>query len=103
MNRHSYLYILTNYNKTVLYTGISSNISHRLRQHVNGELEGFSKKYRCKYLIYYEKYECINDAIFREKQLKKWNRKMKEVLINKTNPDWKSLNDSVFRLKEEYL
>jgi len=103
MIRFSFIYILTNYNKTVLYTGVSSNIPQRLKQHINGEYEGFSKKYNCKYLIYYEKYESINDAISREKQLKKWNRKKKKVLINKFNPDWKSFNERIFKLDEEFL
>ncbi|MGM0565909.1 MAG: GIY-YIG nuclease family protein [Bacteroidota bacterium] len=103
MSRYSYFYLLTNFNKTVLYAGVTSKFSQRLKQHVNGEFEGFSKKYQCKYLVYYEKYENINDAIFREKQVKKWSRKKKEALINKSNPDWKSLNDSVFRIDEEYL
>ena len=103
MSRYSYFYLLTNFNKTVLYAGVTSKFSQRLKQHVNGEFEGFSKKYQCKYLVYYEKYENINDAIFREKQVKKWNRKKKETLINKSNPDWKSLNESVFKIDEEYL
>ncbi len=103
MNRYSFVYILTNYKKTVLYTGVTRAFSQRLGQHINGEIEGFSKKYRCKYLIYYEKYENISEAIAREKQLKKWNRKKKETLINKVNSKWESLNERIFRVDEEYL
>ena len=103
MRHYSYIYILTNFNKTVLYAGITSRFSQRLKQHINGDYDGFSKKYNCKYLVYYEKYENISDAIAREKQIKKWNRKKKEALIAKLNPEWKSLNERVFRLDEEYL
>jgi len=103
MNHYSFIYILTNYSKTVLYTGVTKPISQRLQQHINGEIDGFSKKYRCKYLVYYEKYEDINQAIAREKQIKKWNRRKKESLVNSINPDWKALNESVFKIDEEYL
>lgn len=101
--RSSFVYIITNYRKTVLYTGVTSNISQRIRQHLNGEIEGFSKKYQCRYLVHYEKFHNINDAISREKQLKRWNRKKKEMLINKRNPQWQSLNDRIFKIDEEFL
>ncbi len=103
MVHYSFVYIVTNYKKTVLYTGVTKNFPQRLYQHFNSEIEGFSKKYRCKYLIYYEKYDDISTAISREKQMKKWNRKKKEALINKNNPQWQSLNEQVFKIDEEYL
>lgn len=98
-----YTYITTNYTKTVLYVGMSGNLSQRILQHFNGKIDGFSKKYHCKYLVYYEKYHTPSEAIFREKQIKKYSRKKKEDLIAKLNPEWKFLNESVMISKEEYL
>ncbi len=63
------IYILTNKNKTVLYTGVTSNLEQRMYQHKNSSYEGFSKKYNCEYLIYYEVYEDMENAIIREKQI----------------------------------
>ena len=66
-------------------------------------LKGLVKNTNANTWFITKSYENINGAIFREKQVKKWNRKKKEALINKSNPDWKSLNESVFRIDEEYL
>ncbi|NPD47973.1 GIY-YIG nuclease family protein [Lentimicrobium sp. L6] len=98
-----FVYIITNLNKTVLYIGMSSDIKRRITEHSKGLIEGFSKKYHCKYLGHYEKYETPSEAISREKQIKKWNRKKKEALINENNPDWNFLNDMIFRVDDEYL
>jgi putative endonuclease len=92
-----YVYILTNKNKTVLYIGVTNNLKERLYYHSNPEAhsKSFSHKYKCYYLIYFEHFYEIEEAIKREKQLKKWNRLKKEWLINRTNPDWKFLNDTI--------
>ena len=82
---------------------MSTDIKRRIAEHSKGLIEGFSKKYHCKYLVHYEKYETPSEAISREKQIKKWNRKKKEDLINKNNPEWKFLNDMIFRVDDEYL
>lgn len=74
-----------------LYIGVTSNLPKRDYEHKNEQLEGFSKKYGCKILVYYEVHETIADAILREKQLKKWNRAWKLRLINETNHSWKDL------------
>ena len=96
---HNYfIYILTNANKTVLYTGVTNNIGRRLLEHnsnpANGKIS-FTVKYNCFYLIYFEHFSNINHAIEREKQIKGWSRKKKEDLINSLNPEWKFLNDEV--------
>ncbi len=101
--RFYYTYIVANHTRSVLYIGMTGNIQQRIQQHFNGEIEGFSKKYNCKYLVYYEKFTTPLEAISREKQIKKWNRKKKEDLINKTNPQWKSINKTVFLIDEQYL
>ena len=93
-----YVYILTNKLKTILYIGVTNNLKERLYYHSNPEAhsKSFSHKYRCKYLIYFEHiFFEIEDAIKREKQLKKWNRTKKEWLINLKNPDWTFLNDTI--------
>jgi putative endonuclease len=97
MNHQYFVYILANWNKNVLYFGVTNNLSRRLHEHFSGTISGFTQKYNCKYLVYYELFEYINDAISREKELKKWRRDKKDQLINQFNPEWKSLNDRFIR------
>ncbi|KAF0239152.1 MAG: putative endonuclease containing a URI [Prolixibacteraceae bacterium] len=97
MRDHNYfVYILTNKNKTVLYIGVTNDLQRRTYEHENGLLPGFTKKYNCHFLIYYEHFQNIDDAIAREKELKKWRREKKENLINEFNADWKFLNKVVY-------
>ncbi|OFY50245.1 MAG: endonuclease [Bacteroidetes bacterium GWF2_41_31] len=96
MTDHNYfVYIMTNFTKTVLYTGVTNDLERRIYEHYTGYNEGFTKKYNCKYLIYYEHYTFIDEAIEREKQIKRWRRRKKEFLINTINPSWKFLNDDI--------
>ena len=92
-----YIYILTNKNKTVLYIGVINNLKERLYYHSNPEAhsKSFSHKYKCQYLIYFEHFLEIEEAIKREKQIKKWNRAKKEWLINLKNPNWNFLNNTI--------
>ena len=96
---HNYfVYIITNKNKTVLYTGVTNNLSLRLYQHEQeskSPKKTFAGKYNCHYLLHYEHYEYIEHAIAREKEIKGWSRKKKHVLINSSNPEWKFLNAEV--------
>ena len=94
--REYYVYILTNYNKTTLYIGMTNNVESRVYEHKKGVGDGFTKKYNTKYLVYFEEMDCPLDAISREKQLKKWNRKWKEDLINEDNPEWEDLSEGWF-------
>ena len=88
-----YVYILTNYNRTVLYTGVCNNLESRVWQHKNGINPGsFTRKYHVYLLVWYETHNDINEAIRREKLIKKWKRQWKEELINKENPDWEDLS-----------
>lgn len=92
-----YIYILTNKTKTVLYIGVTNNLKERLHYH-NNPLpfsKSFTSKYKCFYLIHFEHFFEIEDAIQREKEIKGWSRSKKEQLINKSNPDWNFLNDSI--------
>ena len=92
-----FVYIVTNHKKTVLYTGITNNLEQRLTEHyINRKNEEtFAGKYQCYYLLFFERYQYIDKAIAREKQIKGWLRKKKEVLINEENPEWKFLNEDV--------
>ena len=101
--KYYYVYIITNKYKSTLYLGVTNNLVRRLDEHSNLRIGGFSNRYRCKYLVFYEKHTDVNDAINREKEIKKWNRAKKEDLIRKYNPDWKFLNEFVCKCNEEYL
>ena len=84
---------MSNKNNTVIYIGITSNLLKRVYQHKTKAYKGFTYKYNCDMLIYFEEFNDINQAISREKQLKAGNRKKKEDLINAVNPEWKDLSD----------
>ena len=89
-----YVYILTNKNNTVLYTGFTNDIERRMLEHKERlSAKSFSKRYNCDKLIYVEEIENITDAIHRERQVKKYRRDWKENLINEDNPDWKDLSE----------
>ena len=92
-----YVYILTNQVKTVLYIGFTNNLAERIHDHQNPEPHSkhFTAKYKCYYLVYWERYGESETGIDRETQLKKWSRKKKDELINKFNPEWQFLNDEV--------
>ena len=92
-----YVYILTNKNRTVLYTGITNDLVSRIRFHRENVInpKSFTTKYKCFYLIYYEHFTEVQAAIKREKQIKGWLRIKKEKLISDFNPNWKFLNDEI--------
>jgi len=87
-----FTYILTNKNHTVLYIGVTNDLKRRLKQHKQKSNKGFSGKYNVEKLVYFESSPYVENAIKREKQLKKWNRAWKENLINEMNPDWNDLS-----------
>jgi len=89
-----YVYITTNSSKTTLYVGMTNDIPSRILEHgLNaGNPETFAGKYHCFNLLYYEEFKYVNDAIAREKEIKKWRRDKKEQLINSANPEWRFLN-----------
>ncbi len=81
-----YVYILHNPENNVLYIGITNNLSRRLAEHRNEIADSFTKRYHVHHLVYFEEYSSPQDAISREKQLKRWTRKKKESLITDKNP-----------------
>lgn len=96
---HNYfVYILTNSNKTVLYTGVTNDLQVRLQEHELDSKEKklhFAGKYNCIYLVYWERHQWIQHAIEREKEIKGWLRSKKDVLISEFNPEWKFLNEEI--------
>ncbi|GJL84890.1 MAG: excinuclease ABC subunit C [Micavibrio sp.] len=87
----SYVYIITNKQNGTLYTGVTSDLKKRIWEHKEGVVEGFSKKYGLKILVWYEVHDDINEAIKREKQIKKWERKWKLRIIEEMNTGWADL------------
>jgi len=93
-----YVYILTNKNKSVLYTGVTNDLNNRIkfhRENTNLNKKAFTSKYKCFYLIYFERFQYIENAIKREKQIKGWVRIKKELLISEFNSEWKFLNSEI--------
>ena len=95
MQKYYCVYIITNSRNTVLYTGVTGNITARIYFHKNKSVSSFSSKYNLKKLVYYEIFKDISKAIEREKQIKAGNRKMKIDLITKFNPGWEDLYSSI--------
>lgn len=91
MEKQFAVYILASARRGTLYIGVTSNLPKRIWEHRDGIVEGFSKRYGVKTLVWYETHESAESAIVREKQLKKWNRVWKLQLIEDRNPDWKDL------------
>ena len=83
---------MTNNNNTVIYTGVTNDLSRRVYEHKEKIIEGFSKKYNVVNLVYYEIYNDSYSAIAREKQIKAGSRKRKIELIERINPEWKDLS-----------
>lgn len=78
-----------------IYLGVTSNLIQRAYQHSNGLIEGFSKDNDCKMLVWYEAHDDLEEARRRERQMKKWKREWKLELIEKDNPQWKDLFDTL--------
>ncbi|CAN5202344.1 GIY-YIG nuclease family protein [soil metagenome] len=89
-----FIYILTNKNNSVFYIGVTNNLERRIYEHRNELLEGFTKKYKLKKLVYFEDCNNITSAIMREKQLKNWHREWKINLIRSMNPELKDLSNA---------
>lgn len=95
MTPSSYIYILTNKHKNVLYIGVTSDLVKRIYEHKNKLVKGFTQKYNVDRLVYYEVSQSIVSAIEREKQIKKWSRAKKINLIESINADWLDLYEQL--------
>ena len=88
-----YVYILASRRHGTLYIGVTNSVQKRLGQHRNGKGSSFVKTYAVYRLVHVESYERAEEAIMREKQLKKWKRNWKIELIERENPEWRDLSD----------
>jgi putative endonuclease len=95
MGRQFYVYILLSKRNGTLYIGVTSELVKRIWQHKSKLAKGFTEKYGVDKLVYYEVHTNAENAILREKQLKKWNRFWKLRLIEEKNPNWKDLFDEI--------
>jgi putative endonuclease len=93
---HYYVYILSNKSRT-LYVGVTNKLLFRVEQHRNGEFEGFTKRYNIHRLVYFERFQYVQNAIAREKEIKGWLRAKKIALIEAENPTWEDLFPGLVR------
>jgi len=89
------VYILASQRNGTLYVGVTSDLIKRIHEHKSEQIEGFSKRYKTHSLVYFEQHDTMDNAITREKQIKKWDRKWKLELIEEKNPEWKDLYNSL--------
>ncbi len=92
-----FVYMVTNKNHTVLYTGFTDDPERRIFEHKNKVYDGFTKKYNVNKLVYYEEFKDMESAKLREVQLKKYKRQWKENLVNEMNPDWRDIYEDFFK------
>lgn len=95
MEKAYYVYILASARYGTLYVGVASDILERVWQHREGLVDGFTKTYNVKQLVWFETHADVTAAIAREKQIKKWNRSWKIDLIQENNPHWRDLYDGL--------
>lgn len=89
-----YVYIMSNPRRTVLYIGMTNDLKRRVGEHASHAVHGFTSTYNCSELLYFEESPSVDDAILREKQLKRWSRSKKLALIKALNPDLRDLSTS---------
>ena len=94
-----YVYLATNGSRTTIYTGVTRDLARRMCEHKQGLVEGFTKRYRVRLLVYYEASDDIRSAIEREKQIKRWVRRKKIVLVNSVNPERRDLSEHLLGLQ----
>ena len=90
-----YVYILASKKNGTLYIGVTSDLVKRIYEHKQNLIDGFTKEHNIHDLVYYETHNEVEEAILREKQMKKWNRKWKIRLIEEKNSEWKDLYDEI--------
>ena len=95
MKQKGYIYFLTNQHNTTLYIGVTNSLKRRTAEHSIGQGSKFTRKYCCNKLVYYESFSDINQAIAREKLLKRYKREWKDALVNKNNPKWADLSTNL--------
>ena len=99
LDHYSHVYMMGSSSRRALYTGVTTNFGRRVYEHKYGLIEGFTSKYKCHRLVYYEVFENVSDAIAREKEIKGWRREKKNALVELMNPEWKDLSEGWFQMK----
>ena len=95
MDKHGYVYIVASKRNGTLYIGVTSDLPKRIWEHKTGAVAGFTRKYGCKMLVWYEAYDQLDAARLRELQMKEWRRAWKLKVIEDKNPDWADLYDTL--------
>jgi putative endonuclease len=95
-DKGGFVYIMASQRNGTLYIGVTSDLPGRVWQHREGTADGFTKKYGCKMLVWFEEFGDIESAIQREKQMKSWKRLWKLRVIEEGNADWNDLYESLF-------
>jgi putative endonuclease len=95
MEKKFYVYIMASRRDGALYIGVTSHLVKRVYEHKEGVVEGHTKKYNIKNLVYFEVHDTAETAILRETQMKAWKRQWKVELIEKENPEWRDLYDEI--------
>lgn len=95
MQKKYYIYIISNKLHTVFYTGVTNNLVRRVYEHKNKLVDGFTKKYNIRKLLYFEEYGQVENALNREKQVKDYRREKKFQLIESINSEWRDLYDEI--------
>ena len=91
--KNYYVYLITNMHNSVLYLGVTNNLLRRVYEHKNKLTKGFTSKYNVQKLVYFEMTGEVQDAIAREKEIKKWRREKKNDLVESMNPEWNDLSE----------
>lgn len=90
-----YVYLLTNWNNSVMYIGVTNDLKRRVYEHQNKLVKGFTEKYNVNKLVYYEQTNDVITALSREKEIKKWRREKKNNLVIQVNPNWNDLSETI--------
>jgi putative endonuclease len=96
MDRAGYVYILASRRNGTLYIGVTSDLQSRIHEHKIGAVRGFTRKYGCKTLVWYQAFDQLDCARRRELQMKEWRRAWKLRVIEEMNPDWTDLYEMLF-------
>jgi len=91
MYKRYFIYMMTSSRNTALYTGVTNELERRVKEHKSGTIPGFTQKYCCHKLVYYEEFSSVEEAIAREKTIKEYSRKKKNALVESINPYWADL------------
>ena len=101
-HQNYFVYMLTNADRhTALYIGVTNDLERRCSEHSVGEGSAFAKQYNAHKLVHFETYPDPESAIAREKQLKRWSRSKKELLIARSNPEWRNLFDEMYSIRPD--